>query len=80
MMNAPEFVHALQRGRTGYLSLLLPRDTAADDVPELLAQLVAEGLTESGERLASLEIITNQRSEQGPMKRWFVEYVTVASS
>jgi hypothetical protein len=76
MANAPESVRAQQRGRTGYLSLLLPRNTSADDAPALLRQLVAEALTDSGEQLARIEIVTNQRSEQGLMKRWFVEYET----
>jgi hypothetical protein len=80
MTNSPQPVRSRQRGRTGYLSLQLPRDTADNDVPVLLGQLVTEELTEFGEQLASLEIITNQRSEQGPMKRWFVEYVTAPSS
>jgi hypothetical protein len=80
MTNSPESVRSLQRGRTGYLSLLLPRNAPADDVPALLRQLVAEALTDSGEQLARIEIVTNQRSEQGPMKRWFVEYETAPPS
>jgi hypothetical protein len=76
MTNAPQSVRSRQRGRTGYLALLLPWTTPADDVPALLGQLVARALEESGEFVASIEIITSQRSEQGPMKRWFVEYET----
>jgi hypothetical protein len=63
-------------GRTGYLSLLLPKDTPRDAAPELLRQLVAKALTDSGEWLARIEIVTTERSQQGPMKRWFVEYET----
>ena len=80
MTNTPESVRSLQRGRTGYLSLLLPRNAAADDVPALLRQLVAEALTDSGEQLAHIAVVTNQRSEQGPMKRWFVEYETAPAA
>jgi hypothetical protein len=80
MTNSPESVLSLQRGRIGYLALLLPRNAAAEDVPALLRQLVAEALTASGEQLARIEIVTKQRSAQGPMKRWFVEYETAPPS
>jgi DNA-binding transcriptional LysR family regulator len=74
-----ESVQSLQRGRTGYLALLLPRSTADADVPGLLRQLVAEALADSGEQVARVDVVTNQRSDRGPMKRWFVEYVTAPS-
>lgn len=75
-MNSPESVRSLPRGRIGYLSLVLPRSTPVDDVPALLHQLVAEALADSDEHLARVEVVTNQRAEQGPTKRRFVEYET----
>jgi hypothetical protein len=64
------------RGRTGYLSLHLPQNTSAHDVPELLRQLVIDALVSSGESLTRMEIVTSERSQFKPMKRWFVEYET----
>ncbi len=63
-------------GRTGYLSLQLPQNTSADLVPALLRQLVIDALAGSGESLVRLHIVTSERSQQKPMKRWFVEYET----
>ncbi|MCW2514491.1 MAG: hypothetical protein JWR11_3533 [Mycobacterium sp.] len=65
-------------GRIGFLSLLLPGDTSADDAPALLRRLVVSSLAKSGESLARLKIDAGARSRQGPMERWFVEYETVA--
>jgi hypothetical protein len=63
-------------GRIGYLSLTLPQNTSADRVPALLRQLVVDALVGSGESLSRLEIVTCERSQMKPMKRWFVEYET----
>jgi hypothetical protein len=63
-------------GRTGYLALFLPQQTAATDVPDLLRRRLSEALAASGEVLARWEIVTSDRSRSAPTKRWFVEYQT----
>jgi hypothetical protein len=76
MTSTAQPTHRPSRGRTGYLSLLLPQNTSADRVPGLLRQLVIDALVGSGESLSRLEIVTCERSQLRPMKRWFVEYET----
>jgi hypothetical protein len=76
MTTSAEAVQPAPPLRTGYLSLLLPAASPEKDVPTLIRRRVIEALAASGERPTRIEVITNQRTQQGPMKRWFVEYAT----
>jgi hypothetical protein len=76
MTSSAQFANEPSNGRTGYLSLQLPQDTSPDDVPALLRQLVIDALADSGESLVRLQIVTCERSQRKPVKRWFVEYET----
>jgi hypothetical protein len=76
MTASDDAVHPAPGFRTGYLSLLLPAASPDEDVPALIRQLVIEALAASGEWPARIDIVTKQRTQRGPMKRWFVEYAT----
>jgi hypothetical protein len=76
MTASADAVHPAPRFRTGYLSLLLPAGSLDEDVRVLIRQLVMEALAASGEWPARIEVVTRQRTPQGPMKRRFVEYAT----
>ena len=54
MTSSAQPTHRPSRGRTGYLSLLLPQNTSADRVPGLLRQLVIDALVGSVVELARL--------------------------
>jgi hypothetical protein len=62
--------------RFGYLSVLLPEDTAAEAVPVLIRGWVADALTASGETVAEITVVTTRRMPEIGMRRWFVEYET----
>ena len=62
--------------RFGYLSLLLPEDTAPDVVPDLIRRRVADALTASAETVADITVVTSRRMPEIGMRRWFVEYET----
>jgi hypothetical protein len=62
--------------RFGYLSLLLPEDTAPEAVPILIRRRVADALTASTETVAEITVITSRRMPDIGMRRWFVEYET----
>jgi hypothetical protein len=62
--------------RFGYLSLLLPEDTAPDVVPALIRRRVSDALTASAETVADITVVTSRRMPDIGMRRWFVEYAT----
>ena len=62
--------------RIGYLSLLLPGDTAEEAVPTLIRPLVVKVLAATAEWPAQITVITNTRMHNIGMRRWFVEYET----
>lgn len=62
--------------RFGYLSILLPEDTAPDVVPALIRGRVADALTASAEAVADITVVTSRRMPDIGMRRWFVEYET----
>jgi hypothetical protein len=66
--------------RFGYLSLLLPEDTAPDVVPALIRRRVADALTASAETVADITVVTSRRMPDIGMRRWFVEYETGPSA
>jgi len=62
--------------RTGYMSLLLPAETGEGEVRRLIRETVIRALAATDEWPIRIDIVTYQRSADGPTKRWFVEYET----
>lgn len=62
--------------RTGYLSVLLPVSTPEHMLRSLVRRMVVDALAATGEWPTRVKIVSSQRANDGPMKRWFVEYET----
>jgi hypothetical protein len=62
--------------RTGYLSVLLPASTPEHRVRSLVRQMVVDALAAACEWPTRVKIVSSRRANDGPMKRWFVEYET----
>jgi hypothetical protein len=62
--------------RTGYLSVLLPASTSEHRIRSLVRQMVVDALAAAGEWPTRVKIVSSRQANDGPMKRWFVEYET----